>query len=203
MVELHDLMKNRRSIREFIGDRSIEDKILKRVIDAPFLAPSAANIKGFNLLIVDEPDLKQKIRDLCEKGEYNWVFSQPTEIKESILSLPNYSFQKDFLTDAPILIIVSTDPENPNVPYAVESCWLAIAYMLLEIENSELGSLTYTPSLIQTEKRNELNKILNLSKEEIIQTIVPVGYFEEKPEAKTVEISDNVHLNQFRNPFFN
>ena len=64
MVELHDLMKNRRSIREFIGDRSIEDKILKRVLDAPFLAPSAANIKGFNLIIVDEPELKQKIRDL-------------------------------------------------------------------------------------------------------------------------------------------
>ena len=202
MVELHDLMKNRRSIREFVGDRSIEDEILKCVIEAPFLAPSAANIKGFNLLIVDEPELKQKIRDLCEKGEYNWVFSQHAEIKESILSLPNYSFQKAFLTDAPVLIVVSTNPENPNVPYATESCWLAIAYMLLEIENSGLGSLTYTPSLIQTKKRNELNKILNLSKEEIIQTIVPVGYFKEKPEAKTVEISDNVHLNQFRNPFF-
>lgn len=203
MVELHDLMKNRRSIREFISDRSIEDEILNRVIKAPFNAPSAANVKGFHILIVDEPELKQKVRDLCEKGEYNWVFSQPPEIKDSILSLPNYSFQKIFLTDAPILMIVSTNPENPLVPYAVESCWLAIAYMLLEIENSGLGSLTYTPSLIQTEKRNELNKILNLPKEEIIQTIVPVGYFEEKPGPKTIEISDNVHLNQFRNPFFN
>lgn len=205
MVELQDLMKNRRSIREFIDDRSIEEKILKRVIRAPFMAPSAANIKGFHILIVDESELKQKIRDLCEKGEYNWVFSQPTEIKDSILSLPNYSFQKVFLTQAPILLIVSTNPENPLVPYAVESCWLAIAYMLLEIENSGLGSLTYTPSLIQTEKRNELNKILNLPKEELIQTIVPVGYYkeEEKPEPKTVELTDNVHLNQFRNPFFN
>lgn len=203
MVELQDLMKNRRSIREFIGDRSIDDEILNRVINAPFMAPSAANIKGFHILIVDEPDLKQKVRDLCEKGEYNWVFSQPTEIKDSILSLPNYSFQKGFLTDAPILMIFTVNPNNPYVPYATESCWLAIAYMLLEIENSGLGSLTYTPSLIQTKKRNELNKILNLPKEELIQTILPVGYFKEKPEAKPIEISDNVHLNQFRNPFFN
>ena len=202
MVELQDLMKNRRSIREFIDDRSIEDEILKRVINAPFFAPSAANIKGFHILIVDESGLKQKIRDLCEKGEYNWVFSQPTEIKDSILSLPNYSFQKAFLTKAPILMVYSVNPKNPLVPYAVESCWLAIAYMLLEIENSGLGSLTYTPSLVQTEKRNELNKILNLPKEEIIQAVIPVGYFKEKPEPKTVELSDNVHLNQFRNPFF-
>ncbi|MHA1913101.1 MAG: nitroreductase family protein [Promethearchaeota archaeon] len=199
MAELNTLMKNRRSIRKYMKDKMVSDEILQNITNAAFYAPSAANMHGIEIVVVTEQNLKKKIREICEKGEHSWVFAQPEDVKESILSFPNFSFQKAFLEEAPILIIVSTNPNNPNIPYAVESCWLSIAYILLEIENNGLGSLTYTPSICLTDKKNELNKILNLPEDEYIQTIIPVGYYEDRPDPKELEDlkKKKIHRNKF------
>jgi len=200
MADFKTLMINRRSIRKFIENKKIPQEILDKIISAAFYAPSAANVHGFEIIIVTEPTLKNKIRDVCEKGEYSWVFAQPEEVKESILSLPDYSFQKEFLSEAPLLLVISTNPNNPSIPYAIESCWLSIAYILLAIEESGLGSLTYTPSICLTKKRVELNKILDLPKSQHIQTILPIGYYNERPKPKDFDYSGKVHINKFEEP---
>lgn len=199
MTELTKLMKRRRSIRKYLKDKMVPEDILQKITNAAFYAPSAANMHGFEIVVVVNQDLKKKIREICEKGEQSWVFAQPENVKESILSLPNFSFQKSFLEEAPILLIVSTDQNNPKIPYAVESCWLSIAYMLLEIENNELGSLTYTPSICLTDKRDELNKIVNLPDSEYIQAILPIGYYENRPEPKELKNikKKRIHRNKF------
>ena len=71
--------------------------------------------------------------------------------------------------------------------------------MLLEIENNGLGSLTYTPSICLTDKKDELNKILNLPENEYVQTIIPIGYFEDRPEPKELEDikKKKIHRNKF------
>lgn len=199
MTDISTLMKHRRSVRKYLKDKLVAEEILQKITNAAFYAPSAANMHGFEIVVVTDQDLKKKIREVCEKGERSWVFGQQEDVKESILSLPNFSFQKTFLEEAPILLIVSTDPNNPNMPYAVESCWLSIAYMLLEIENHGLGSLTYTPSICLTDKKDELNKIVNLPESEHIQAILPIGYYENRPEPKELENikKKKIHKNKF------
>lgn len=202
MTNLQSLMKDRRSIRNYI-DKPLPIEAIDRIISAAYFAPSAARMQGYQIIVVDEPLQKEKIQEVCEHGEKAWVFSRPKAVKDTILHLPGFSFQKKFLTEAPVLLTVSTDLNNPNIPYAIESCWIAIAYMLLEIENSGLGTLIYTPSICLTDRRMELNHILNLPKEEYVQTILPIGYYIEKPERVEVSFKLKVHHNQYGNLFFN
>jgi nitroreductase len=199
MTELSIIMKNRRSIRKYLKDKIVPEEILQKITDAAFYAPSAANMHGFEIVVVTDQDLKKQIRKICEKGEQSWVFAQPEDVKKSILSLPNFSFQKAFLEEAPILLIISTNSNDPNIPYAVESCWLSIGYILLEIENNGLGSLTYTPSICLTDKRNKLNKVVNLPDSEYIQAILPIGFYENRPVPKKIENikKKRIHRNKF------
>ena len=58
----------------------------------------------------------------------------------------NISWKKDFLTDAPILLLVFG---KSNEPYWIESVWIAIGYILLAIEEkgtryTNLYTLKYT-----------------------------------------------------------
>jgi len=201
MNDLLSLMKNRRSIRNFTK-KPVTKETIDRIISAAYFAPTAARIQGYHIIVVDDILQKERIREVCEQGEKAWVISRPNAVKDNILHLPGFSFQKKFLTDVPVLLIVSTDPNNPNIPYAIESCWIGIAFMLLEIENSGLGTLTYTPSICLTDRRMELNKVVNLPTEDYIQTVLPIGHYTEKPEQVEVSIEQKVHHNQYGNLFF-
>ena len=119
MTEISILMKNRRSIRKYLKDKIVPEKILQKITDTAFYAPSAANIHGFEIVVVSDQDLKKKIREICEKGEKSWVFAQPEDVKKKILSLPEFNFQKAFLEEAPILLIVSTNPISWQIPATI------------------------------------------------------------------------------------
>ncbi len=201
MKDLNSLMKNRRSIRTFTNE-PIPVDVTNKVISAAYFAPSAARRYGFQIIVVEDSILKDQIKTVCEQGERTWVHSRPNAVKDSILQLPGFSFQKSFLSEATILLIISTNPNNPKIPYPIESCWLAIAYMILEIENSGLGTLTYTPSICLTNRRLELNKVLEIPQDEHIQVILPVGYYSEKPEHEETHIERNVHNNTYGTPYF-
>ncbi|MHA2298256.1 MAG: nitroreductase family protein [Candidatus Hodarchaeales archaeon] len=197
---LLSLMKDRRSIRNYTFE-PVRKEAIERIISAAYRAPSAARVQGYQIIVVDDPVQKEKIREVCEQGEKNWVFSRPEEIKNTILRLPGFSFQKKFLTEAPVLLVISTAPNKPDIPYAIESCWIAIAYMLLEIENNELGSLTYTPSICLTDQRRRLNDLLDLPGEQVIQAILPIGHYTKTPERMAVDFKYKIHHNRYNTPF--
>ncbi len=200
MNDLNSLMKNRRSIRTFTNEQIPVD-VTYKVISAAYFAPSAARRYGFQIVVVEDSLLKDQIKTVCEQGERTWVHSRPNEVKDSILQLPGFSFQKNFLTDAPVLLIITTNPNIPTIPYPIESCWLAIAYVILEIENSGLGTLTYTPSICLTNRRLELNEVLKIPKDEHIQVILPLGYYGAKPEHKEVHFERKIHHNTYGTPY--
>ena len=131
MNDLQSLMKKRRSIRNFTKE-SVPNEIIIRIISTAYFAPTAARMQGYQIIVIDDPLQKKRIQEACEQGEKDWVFSRPKAVKDTIPRLPGFSFQKKFLTEAPVLLIVSTDPNNSNIPYAIESCWIAIAYIFLK-----------------------------------------------------------------------
>ena len=55
----------------------------------------------------------------------------------------NISLEKNFLVDAPFLVVVAGESDKPHW---LESTWVSIAYMILAAENEGLASLTYTPA---------------------------------------------------------
>ncbi len=74
---------------------------------------------------------------------------------------------KPFLVDAPYLICVFYDAHEL---YPIHSTWLAIGFMLLQITEEGLGTVTYTPAGV------DLNRILAVPPQFKPTVILPIGY---------------------------
>ena len=55
-----DLVKKRQSVRAYL-DRPVDREIIERCLEAARLAPSACNSQPWKFLVIDEPELKNKI----------------------------------------------------------------------------------------------------------------------------------------------
>ena len=189
-MELLDLMKNRRSIRKYKIQTVPLEKI-HSVMDAGRYAPSGANQQPWTYILVSDATLKQQIRGKAERVEREYHETAPLQLQEWFRK-QGITPAKPFLTDAPALIVVAGDK---RAPYWLESTWISIAYMLLQAENQELGTLTYTPS-----DTTFLNKLLNIPDHYSVVAIIPVGYPAEKPKTRArprKTLKQIVHKNRF------
>jgi len=159
------LALHRKSIRRYKSDKIDLSKILYAIKTA-LQAPSGANQQPWRFIIVEDPEVKAEIRKICEDLEKKFYSRVKKELKEWLLSR-GFTWKKPFLTEAPYLIAVFAELGKP---YAVQSTWLAIGYLLLALEEAGLASLTYTPP-----SSPELLEILRVPEGFQLQTIIPVG----------------------------
>ena len=190
LMELLNLMKNRRSIRKY-KKQTVPLRKIYSVLDAGRYAPSGANQQPWTYVLVTDVTLKQQIRREAERVETEYHKTAPPQLQEWF-KRQSISSAKPFLTDAPALTVVAG---NTNAPYWLESTWISIAYILLQAENQKLGTLTYTPS-----GTTFLNKLLNLPNHYSVVAIIPIGYPSETPTTKTRPrnpLKQIVHHNRF------
>jgi len=140
-MDIYQLMKNRRSTRNF-SNKTFPKEKLNRVLKASQLSPSGADQKPFSYIVIEDSDIKKKIKNFCEAIDKEYYSKSPKWFKEW-MKKKNISLEKDFLTDAPYLVIAAGET---NKPYWLESTWISIAYFILAAENEGLGTLTYTPA---------------------------------------------------------
>jgi len=183
------LAKRRSSIREFSREKiSLEDVLY--AISTALQAPSGANKQPWRFIIIDDENLKSKLRELCENAEKKFYESNIADWLKEWLEKKGISWRKPFLTDAPYLIAVFTDI---RAPYAKESVWLAIGYMLLALEERGISSLTYTPPNFE-----DIRMLLGVPKGYKLETIIPVGKkMKEKIKEPRMEIKDLVYMNKW------
>ncbi len=62
-MNLLDLIKSRQSDRAFDANRPIEPDKLERILEAVRLAPSACNAQPWKFIVVNDPELKNKVAD--------------------------------------------------------------------------------------------------------------------------------------------
>lgn len=62
-MDFLELVSSRQSVRAFDPDRAVEREKLDRIIEIARLAPSACNAQPWKFVLVDEPELKNKIAD--------------------------------------------------------------------------------------------------------------------------------------------
>jgi len=109
---------------------------------------------------------KEIIKKTCESIDKKYYSKSPEWFKEW-MQKKNISLEKDFLVDAPYLVVVSGEV---NKPYWLESTWLSIAYFVLAAENEGLGTLTYTPA-----KMDFLVELLDMPDGFESVVILPIG----------------------------
>ena len=116
--------------------------------------------------------MKQKIRLEAEEVEKNFYEYKRNTDKDftAWASKKELNFSKPHLTEAPILLSISTDSRYYD-KHAQESTWLTIAYLILAIENEGLCSVTYTP-----EPHTFVKDILHLPDYLVPQVLIPIDY---------------------------
>lgn len=181
-----DLATRRRTTRVF-AKTPVEFEDVLYCIKAAAQAPSGANRQPWRFVLVDDRDMKGKIRAVCEEQEKRHHASVDAELKQWFVS-KNIAWEKPFLTDAPILLAVFS---NQMMPYATESTWLAIGYIILALEERSLSTLTYTPSYPEN-----VRSVFNAPKEYKLETILPIGRSSDsKPKESRRPFQSSIYRN--------
>lgn len=174
------------SCRAYLPDPIPTDAI-QRILDAGARAPSGANQQPWHMIVVDNPELKSRIRVVCERADQAFHDHANSEIQQWMKDR-NITTEKPFLTEAPALIAVFYDPKNP---YPLHSVWIAISFMLLQATREGLGTLTYTPSAANVKDLLSVPDGLQMA------AILPVGKPREISHQPRKPHSETQSWNQF------
>ena len=165
-MNLLDLAKKRKTVRKFKKEvPDIED--IKYAINVAKEAPSGKNDQPWRFILVSKKEDKEKIREICEKGEREFYEKSKGELREWLKKM-GFSWKKPFLSEAPFLLFVYSHMKSP---FSRESVWLSIGYLLLALEERGLGTVTYTPTNFK-----DISDYMGLPKEYRLEVILPIGY---------------------------
>lgn len=190
----YTFMDRRRSIRD-ISNKPIPYEVIENLVLSASTAPSGAHKQPWTFCVVQNLELKQKIREAAEKEEYENYNGRMTDEWLKDLEVFGTDWHKEFITKAPYLIVVFkksydllSDGSTAKNYYVNESVGIACGFLLQAIHQAGLVSLTHTPSPM-----NFLADILERPKNEKAFLLIPVGYATENatvPVLQRKSISD-------------
>lgn len=158
-----ELVLKRFSCRKFSDKPCEREKILK-CIETARLAPSACNSQPWRFIVIDEPQLKNKIAKVATSGIYGII--------------------NKFLSTAPCIIVVLADREKfiaQAGAYVMKTDYylidIGIACEHLVLQAAELGLAT---CYIGYFNEKGIKKILNIPKKYKVVLLITIGYPDEK-----------------------
>ena len=169
-------MRQRRTVREF-SNRDIPIEVVKNIVSTAASAPSGANKEPWHFTIVKDPGVKRKIRIGAEIEEKAFYKQKAPESWLSDLNKFGTDWHKEFLENAPYLIIVFkqiydlNDGKKYKNYYVNESVGIACGFLLTAVHRAGLVALTHTPSPM-----GFLEKICERPQNERAFLLVPIGY---------------------------
>lgn len=166
----------RRTVREF-SPKPVPRAVIELAIRTAGTAPSGANKQPWKFIVVDDPDLKHKIRVAAEDEEReSYEHRMPQSWLDDLAELGT-DWHKEFLEIAPYLIVVFREKyrveqgERKKNYYTDESVGIACGFLLAALHNAGLASLIHTPSPMDF-----LRTILQRPLNEVPFLLIPVGY---------------------------
>ncbi|HXW36148.1 MAG TPA: nitroreductase family protein [Acidimicrobiales bacterium] len=71
-MELLDALRTTAAVREFRKE-AVPDEVIGRIVDTARFAPSGGNRQGWRVIVLRDPELKRKVRDLYLPGWYDYL----------------------------------------------------------------------------------------------------------------------------------
>lgn len=179
-------MKRRRSVRHF-SDKQVPLEVIKNIVMTASSSPSGANKQPWKFIIIQDADIKRKIRIAAEKEEKEFYTKRASEAWLKDLKVFETDEHKEFLEKAPYLIAIfkisyGADTTPPSKHYYVnESVGIACGMLITAIHKAGLVTLTHTPSPM-----GFLQEILNRPKNEKPFLLLPVGFPAEEAEVPII-----------------
>lgn len=171
-------MELRRSVRAFSAE-PVPRELIELAIRTASTAPSGAHRQPWHFVVVDDPEIKRRIRVAAEEEERISYEGgrMPPEWLEALEPLGT-DWRKPYLETAPYLIAVFEelfgfydDGRKRKNYYVRESTGLACGLLIAALHHMGLSTLTHTPSPM-----GFLNRILGRPQNEKALILLPVGY---------------------------
>jgi iodotyrosine deiodinase len=172
------LMAGRRSVRDF-APTPVPRALVETAVRVAARAPSGANRQPWTFVIVDDPELKRRIREAAEAEERQSYEGgrMPPEWLEALAPLGT-DWRKPFLETAPYLVVVfradygvGDDGGRIKNYYVAESVGIACGFFIAALHSMGLATLTHTPSPM-----GFLRTLLKRPENEKPFILFPVGY---------------------------
>ena len=206
---LLDLIKNRKSVREYTEQKISKDDLTK-ILEAGYYAPSWMNVQPWKFIAVENQETKDMLCELsgrqphvknasalivCIADKNGWSKEEFGEVlagrgigeegREKIFSIPMFY---------PVLL-----GEDKVLMRTVEQVTYAVSYMMLTakelgIDSCIIGALQNEATVIKNpELVQKVNEKLGLTSNDVIITIITLGYAkEETPTVKQRKDFDKV-----------
>ncbi|MEK6610255.1 MAG: nitroreductase family protein [Gemmatimonadota bacterium] len=173
----YDEMNRRRTTRHFSAE-PVPRELIELAIRTAATAPSGAHQQPWTFVVVDDPEIKRKIREAAEEEErINYSGRMPPDWLEALAPLGTDE-HKPHLTDAPYVVVlfeqrygVRPDGSRRTHYYVSESCGIAAGLFVAAVHRMGLVTLTHTPSPM-----GFLSEILKRPSSERPYLVMPVGY---------------------------
>jgi len=178
---LMDLIRARRSVRRY-ADRPVERRLIEECLEAARWAPSAENVQPWRFVVVDDPEVKERLAKAAFSGVY-----RPTR----------------FAAKAPVIVAVLAKPDIianrlgraiQGTKYYLIDCGIACQQFVLRATELGLG-VCY----IGWYSKRGVRKALQVPRSHDVVVLLAVGYPESQPQKARSrrELYDLVSYNRF------
>lgn len=134
-MEYIELLKNRRSIRNFV-DRSVTTETLLEIIKESTLAPSSGNSQPWKFIVVNSREMLKRMSDESKKNLVARIEANPDDyIKRYENALRNENYNVYYT--APAMIIIAGPRDYRNLS---GDCALCAAYIMNAAAARGLGT---------------------------------------------------------------
>ncbi len=138
--ELLTVIRRRRSVRRFEKGRSVPREMLLRIAECGRWAPTGANAQCFDIVIVDEPEMRRRVRDVFVR--------QSQRLVDHAKGFP--AVKKTYLANTVAIFVVLGDPRwkccfpQASMPeyeseYAANNERIYLASLGAVVQNLQLG----------------------------------------------------------------
>lgn len=189
MLTVQEAIRQRRSIRSFT-DKPVPDDIIRELLEAARLAPSASNRQPWRFIVVTDPKERAKLRRICwdqafiEQAPVVFVccadltaYAQPSRLKRS-QEFMDYGVTETLSgrfadPEFRAALLKLPDPDLGIFVAAVAAnVYIAVEHMVLTATALGLGSC-WVGALGD---EGEINAMFGLPKTTVVVAVLPVGY---------------------------
>ena len=170
-MDLYKIISERRSVRKYDLSRAVPEEVLKRVLDAARLAPSAVNFQPWHFIVVKDAAVKEKIKE---------------------------AYPRDWFWTAPILVVGCVDTKaswkrKDGADFAEIDLTIAMDHLILAATGEGLG--TCWVGAFDVLKISEIFKLPENVKPVLM---TPLGYPADKAPVKNRKrLEDIIHIDKF------
>ena len=158
-MNFHQLVEQRQSTRAFDTERGVDRETVNRILEAARLAPSACNAQPWRFIVVDDPEMKNKVADATSA---------------KLLGMNHFTKQ------APVHIIVVEENVNlssgfgglvKNKQFAFLDIGIAAAHICLAAQSEGLGTC-----ILGWFDESKVKSLLDIPKSKRVPLDIILGY---------------------------